>query len=198
MGTTLSSFADYDSAAIDCTTGLALATEEDTSNIFVTDLTQASFTPATSSATATWTAPNQLQNLPEFSTFSAGTTGITIAPGSHLGLLEDEFGNNAFGAIELPSTSGTGTPAITDWVVGVMPSDPSGFPWSIPLDPHGLTAYVSPNTGKAMGLLMNRQRTYVAVFDLQALLGAARSGGHTLDPSVDLVASGIVRFIPVQ
>ena len=197
LSSVLSPHAEYDSAAADCSTGIALATQEGTSNVFIADLTQATFNSATASGPPSWNAPSQLQSLPEFSGFGAGTTGITIAPGSHLGLLEDEFGTTAFGAIQLPSTSGTGTPSVVDWVVASMPNDPSGFPWSMPLDPHGLSAYTSPNTGRAMALLMNRQRTYLAVIDLQALLSATRSVPHVIDVSVDLVGTGIVRFVPI-
>ena len=38
---------------------------------------------------------------------------------------------------------------------------------------------------------------FLGVIDLQALLAAKRSGGHTVDPSVDLLATGIVKYISV-
>lgn len=195
--------ANLDSAAADCTTGIAVATNEGpgTPNLFLADLSQATFTPGTTSAPGTWQAPSQLQNLPDFGTFvnGPGTTAITVAPDKHLGLLLDEFGFGAFGAIQLPSTSGSGIPAVSDWVVAYMPNDPSGAAWQMPLDPHGLTSYISPNTGKAMGLMMNRQRTFIAVIDLEAFLGAQRSSGtHAVAPGVDLVGTGIVRFISIQ
>lgn len=197
-GSLLSSFGDYDSGAVDCTTGIALATQEFTSNLFVTDLSQVTLTPASSSTPAKWSAPAQVQNLPEFAAFSGGTTAITVPPNSHLGLLIDEFGSTGFGAIQLPSSSGVGVPAIPDWVVGSLPLDPSGAGWSMPLDPHGLTGYISPSSGKAMGLIMNRQRTFLAVVDLQALLSAPRIGLHTLDPTFDLVANGVIRFVQIR
>jgi hypothetical protein len=45
-------------------------------------------------------------------------------------------------------------------------------------------------------------RTFAAVIDLQALLNAPRAdagadAAHTVAPNVDLVATGIVRFVPL-
>jgi hypothetical protein len=46
---------------------------------------------------------------------------------------------------------------------------------------------------------MNDQRTFVAVFDIKALLGAPRiAGTHTVNPAVNLVTTGVVSFAPVQ
>jgi hypothetical protein len=187
---------ELDSAAVDCTTGIALASVEFTQNLFITDLTQVKFTPGTGTAPGAWTAPNQIQSFaPAFANFGAGTTGITVAPGTHVGILEDEFGTTAFGAFRLPATSGKGTPAVQDWVSASMPNDPTGAPWLMSLDPHGLTAYVSPNSGKAIGLIMNDQRTFVAVVDIEGLLKATRTAGtHVVAPTVNLVTTGVVSF----
>lgn len=196
-GTTFASpNSELDSAAVDCTTGIALASVEFTQHLFVTDLTQAKFTPSTGTAPGTWTAPNQIQDFtPAFANFSAGTTGITVAPGTHVGILEDEFGTTAFAAFRLPSTAGKGTPTVQDWVSASMPNDPTGASWVMSLDPHGLTAYMSPNSGKAIGLIMNIQRTFVAVVDIEGLLSAKRTAGtHVVDPTVNLVTTGVVSF----
>jgi hypothetical protein len=188
---------EFDSAAIDCSTGIALGTAEFTTEIIVADTSKASFTAGTAGANGTWTAPAQLQNFPDFSNFTAGMTGVAIAPDAHLALVEDEFGTTAFGALQLPATSGTGTPAVTDWVSANMPDDPTGAAWEMPLDPHGLTAYVSPTTKVAYGLLINLQRTYIAKIDIAKLLAAPRTttGGHIIEPTYDLVANGVVTFI---
>jgi hypothetical protein len=196
---------EEDSAAEDCSTGIALASVEFTTDIFITDLTQATFTPGTPAGT--WTAPSQFQSFPEFSSLAAGVSGIAVAPGSHLGVVTGEFGGSAFGAIELPATSGTGIPAIVDYVAANIPSDPSGAPWQMGRDPHTVTAYVSPNTGKAYAVIANdtglgtpaTQRTFLAVVDLAALLAAPRVPlTHQIDPTVNLVTSGIVRFVSVH
>jgi hypothetical protein len=74
------------------------------------------------------------------------------------------------------------------------------------LDPHTVTAYVSPNTGDAMGLVSNSfpllsSPTFLAVVDLTKLLNTAigprLSGTHTCDPITDLVTAGVVSFVAV-
>lgn len=52
---------DLDSAAEDCTTGIAMASLEFTSNVFLTDLSQATFTPGTGGAPGTWNAPTRFR-----------------------------------------------------------------------------------------------------------------------------------------
>lgn len=187
-----------DSAGEDCSTGVALSTLEFTNQMFLANLNKATY--ATSGSPLTWDAPSQIQTLAGFENFEAGTTGIAVAPGSHVALLEDEFGTTAFGAIKLPATVGSGAPSVVDWVVANMPNDPSGAGWFMPQDPHGLTAYVSPNSKKPIGLITNLSRTYLAVVDINALLNAKRAGttdpqDHEVDPSVDLLSTGIVKFI---
>ena len=137
------------------------------------------------------------QDFPDFSSFlAAGISGIAVAPGSHLAGVTDEFGGPAFGVVQLPATSGAGTPSAVDYVAAMMPNDPAGAPWDMGLDPHTMTAYSSPNTGTAILAISNLTRTYLALVDMQALLGAPRTPGtHTVDPGVDLVSSGIVTFV---
>lgn len=186
---------EFDSAAEDCTTGIALAAVEFTDDIFIADLTQATFTPG--SPAGTWTAPEQLQNFPGLS-LAAGTSGIAVAPGSHLGIVTGEFGGNTIGVFQLPATSGSGTPAILDWVLATLPTEPNGVGFSEGFDPHTVTAYVSPTSGKAFGLVADGGPLFLGVVDLQALLSAHRSGAHAVDPTVNLLATGIVRYIPTQ
>jgi len=202
--TNTTSFPTYDSAAEDCTTGIALATDEDTGSLFIADLTQATFTPGAAPSPGTWTAPSQLQNFPEFlpptgEGLSAGTSGIAVAPGTHLGIVTGEFGGNVTGVIQLPATSGSGTPAVVDWVTFTVPNDPTGNPWSQGNDPHTVTAYVSPNNGKAFGVLGNLSSnattigpTFLAIVDLQGLLTAPRNG-HL----VTTIPPGVVTFVPL-
>jgi hypothetical protein len=183
-----------DSAAEDCTTGIALSTSEFTGNLFISDLTQAKLT---SGSPGTWTAPGQTVNFPEFDNFSAGTSGMAVAPGSHNAIVAGEFGGNQFGVVVLPSTSGSGTPSFGDYAAATVPNTPDGFTWSQGLDPHTITAYVSPNNARPYGVMANSPPpTWLVVVDLQALLSAPRiSGTHTVDPTYDLVANGVVRFV---
>ncbi|MGD0672679.1 MAG: hypothetical protein ABSB13_11405 [Candidatus Binatus sp.] len=182
---------EFDSAGEDCTTGIALGTDEFTGNLFIADLTQAEFTPGTPAGT--WTdAASQLVNFPEFDNLAAGTCGIAVAPGTHLGIVTGEYGGDLEGVVELPATSGSGTPAFPDYVAFTVPSPPSPEEgWSEGYDPHTVTAYVSPNTKKAYAVLENADFSYLAIVDLQAMLSAPRTG-HT----VTTIPAGSVTFIP--
>lgn len=196
---------EFDSAGEDCTTGIALATQEFTDRLFITDLTQATFVPG---GPGTWSAPGQSTNFPEFYSMGAGTSGIAVAPGSHLAIVEGEFGSNQIGAVTLPSASGSGTPAFGDYVSAFLPATPDGNGFSIGYDPHTVTAYVSGNNGHVYGLSASwatGKPSYIAVIDLQALLSAPRCGAHLpapncvvgpheVDPTFDLVAGGVVRY----
>jgi hypothetical protein len=180
---------ELDSAGEDCTTGIALSTIEFTGSLYIADLTQAVFTPGTP---GTWTdTASQVQVFPEFASFSAGTNGIAVAPGSHLGIVTGEFGGNEQGVIQLPATSGTGTPAVVDWVSFIVPNLASGAPWNEGKDPHTVTAYVSPNDSKAFGVLENEDFTFLAVIDLQGLLSAPRTGHVVNNP----LPAGVVTFV---
>ena len=192
---------EFDSAAEDCTTGIALSTQEFTNNLFLVDLTQSTFTPPTAGNTAgTWTAPSQTEYLNTYG-LAAGTSGISVAAGTtHLGITMGEFGGNTFVAFKLPSTSGTGTPALVDYVGAVMPSTPDGDGFSAGYDPHTITAYTSPNDGKAYGLVADwvfGYPTWVGVIDLQALLNAPRSSANTVDPTYNLITNNVIRYVAV-
>lgn len=192
-----------DSAAEDCTTGIALSSVEFTGNLYITDLTQATFTAPSGGLTyGTWTAPGQEVVFPEFAGFAAGTDGISVAAGTtHLGIVTGEFGGNSFGVFQLPATSGTGTPSFVDYAAAIMPPTPDDRIFQAGFDPHTITAYTSPNNGKAYGLLADWETgvpTYVGVVDLQALLSAPRTAGtHNVQPSYDLLAHGVVRYVAV-
>ncbi len=102
-----------------------------------------------------------------------------------------EFGGNLEGVVELPSTSGSGTPAFPDYVAFTVPPPPTEEVWSMGFDPHTVTSYVSPNTKKAYGVLENDNFSYLAIVDLQGLLNAPRTG-HTVN---EPLPSGLVTFI---
>ena len=91
-----------------------------------------------------------------------------------------------------------------------MPNDPNGRDWTGWHQPSGLATYVSPNTGKVMGVMMNNPTsggnftgpTFLAIVDMDDLLTATRDpspgNGHKVDSSVNLLTSGLVRFVQVQ
>ena len=91
----------------------------------------------------------------------------------------------------MPATSGTGTPAAVDWVSFIVPNLPNEAAWSEGFDPHTVTAYVSPNSKKAFGVLENGDFSFVAVVDLQGLLSAPRTGHVVNEP----LPAGLVTFI---
>ncbi len=187
---TTGSLGEMDSAAEDCSTGIALSSVEETGQLFLTNLTQATFSGGT------WTAPSQFQTLPEFASFANGTDGIAVDSGTHLGVVTGEFGGSGFGAIQLPAATVTGVPSVTDWAAANVPADPNGAAWQMGLDPHTVTVYRSPTSGKAFGVFVNGARTFLAVVDLQALVAAPRTAGtHNVQPAFNLVTNNVVRFV---
>jgi hypothetical protein len=181
-----------DSAGEDCTTGIALSTIEDTNSLFIADLTQAKFVAGTP---GTWTdTASQIQSFPEFDPIvedGAGTCGIAVAPNTHLGIVTGEFGGNVEGVIQLPSKSGSGVPAVVDDVVFTMPTQPDESSFQMGFDPHTVTAYVSPNSKKALAVLENSDFSFLAVVDLQGLLNAPRTGHVVNEP----LPAGLVTYI---
>jgi hypothetical protein len=184
---------EWDSAAEDCTTGIALTVGEFTSDLFITDLTQATF----NGGAKTWTAPGQIITLSD-AFFSAGASAVTVAPGtSHLAIVTGEFGGSSFAVLQLPSTSGVGTPSIADYayVTGICGVNAGR-------DPHTITAYTSPNDGKAYAVIASGgpPPSELAVLDLAAILAQPRNAGtHTVtaSPICDTTPGGLVRFVPV-
>jgi hypothetical protein len=187
---------DLDSAAEDCTTGIALSAVEFTDDIYITDLTQATFTAG---SPGTWTAPGGFVSLgdPEGSdSYSAGTSGISSAPGtSHLAVVTGEFGGSSYSALLLPSTSGSGTPALVDhaWVSN-MPDTPDGNPFSAGFDPHTVTAYTSPITGASYAVFADYElNNYLGIVDLACVLAQPRTAGtHTVIGD----AASCTRYVP--
>ena len=184
-----------DSSAEDCSTGIGLSVGEFSSDVFITDLTQASF----NSGTKTWSAPGGFTTLVGAS-FSAGASAVTVAPGSsHLAVVTGEFGGSSFAVLKLPSTSGSGTPSIVDYAFV-----PSICTVSAGLDPHTITAYTSGNDGKAYAVMASGgpPPNKLAVLDLAAVLAAPRNAGtHTVTgvggQICDTTTPSLVRFVAV-
>ena len=209
MGGTIQSDIFPETAAIDTTTNIVYVTFHTPSACFsnppndiaLFDMSQATFTQGMTAATTTWTSAGmQIQTLTGVGNLN-GIDPISVEPTNHVAVVSG--GGAPFGALQLPSTSGTGTPAIVDWVSAVMPNDPSSAAWNGWTSPNGLATYVSPNTSKPMGVFMNggasAAPTYLAIVDINALLAATRdSSNHKVASSVNLLTSGIVSFVPVQ
>ncbi|HXY58699.1 MAG TPA: hypothetical protein VEH76_08965 [Methylocystis sp.] len=187
---------EADSAAEDCSTGIALASGEfsDPSQVYVADLSQAKYT---SGSPGSWSAPGQTFTLTE-SSLAAGACGLAVAQGTHTGVVTGEFGGNELTAISLPTTSGSGTPTIVDWVSCGLPD---GF--QMGFDPHTVTAYQSPNGSQhAFAVIANGTANQVAVVDLTLMLESSvvartsgPSGGHACTSGT--LPSTVVSFITV-
>ena len=185
---------EADSSSQDCSTRIALAPYEDSSPsaVYLADLTQATFAPG--SPAGTWTVPataEQVQILTN-SFLASGANGSSVAQGTHTGVITGEFGGNVLTAIALPTTSGSGTPTITNWMsCAISPTFDNS------LDPHAITAYQSPNTGDAIALVAGNNQTILAVVDLTLMLSLAETA-----PGSHLCASGtlpstVVSFVTV-
>jgi hypothetical protein len=188
-------FGELDSTAEDCSTGLALAPFEFTQSIGFANLSTGAVTFAggvADTAPGTWTAPINVQNFaPDFDNLIFGTNGSAVAPGSHMAVITGEFGGAAFGLLQLPATVTPATvPAATDWVSANVPDPAPAVAWSMGKDPHTVTAYTSPNGGKAYALMSNVERTYLVKVDMAALLAAPRlAGTHRADPGTAAYAA---------
>ena len=174
------------------------------------DMSQATFTPGVGNASGTWdTAGKQVQLLTDLDL--NGIDPISVESADHVAIVGG--GTQLFGALQLPTTSGSGTPAVTDWVSANMPNDPAGNPWNGWSLPNGLATYLSPNSSKPMAILLNSLRgnggirtgagPYLAVVDINAILALPREnmGGHQVAPASDgqaLVTEGVVRFVRMQ
>jgi hypothetical protein len=190
---------ELDSSGEDCSTGIVVAPAEfsDPSAVYVADLTQASFTPG--SPSGTWSAPSQIQTLSQ-SSLSAGASAVAVAQGTHTGVVAGEFGGNQITAFTLPPTSGSGTPAITDWVTCGIDNPPANnVGWKEGDDPHTVTAYQTPNGGDAIGLFENEDASWLARVDLTQLLDPALvprdAGGHAC--AAGKIPSSLQRSIAV-
>jgi hypothetical protein len=192
-----------DSAAEDCSTGIALSSVEAPipGHVYMADLSQATFT---SGSPGSWTSPFTLFTLTGTSSF---VTGISVAQGSsHLAVVSGEFGANTFGVLQLQSASGTGgsAPTLPDYVSGLMPPTPDGVAFLSGCDPHTVTAYTSPNTGVAIGLYVGWTSgcgipKWIGVIDLAKALAAARTAGtHMIAPGVNLITSGVLTYVKIQ
>jgi len=185
-----------DSAAEDCLTGIALSADEFTDAIYITDLTQAVYTAGTPGS---WTAPGQFYNLNDAG-YAAGTSGISSAPGTnHLAVVTGEFGGSSYSILQLPSTSGSGTPTLADHAyVGSMPNTPDGEAFEAGFDPHTLTAYTSPNNNKSYAVFADfvfGYPDYLGVVDMACVLALPRNGdGITV---TDGNAASCTRYVVV-
>jgi len=173
----------FDTSGEDCQTGIAVGVLEDSDAIVLADLTQAAYSGTN------WSAPFTVPN-------AGNHDGFALAQGSHLALGFAEYGSS-FTVFRFPSTSGSGAPALVDYASSSVSSFLSSY--------HGLGAYVSPANGRAYGVVSSFDGTRLAMIDLQGVLDAPRyplfnqdpAVGYSHNVSVDLVGTGVVKFLPI-
>jgi hypothetical protein len=154
-----------DSSGEDCSTGIALAPLEvgGATQVYIANLSNATFTPGSPAGTWTAVGNEQIQTLTG-SNLNPIAGGIAVAQGTHTGVLAPEFGGNAVTAFQLPATPGS-PPAIGPaWETCSITGFSNGN------DPHTVTAYQSPNDSHAYALLANGTATQLARVDLTAML----------------------------
>ncbi|MCL2725201.1 MAG: hypothetical protein FWD69_12275 [Polyangiaceae bacterium] len=154
------------SASVDVSTGITFAPGSDS---YIADLSQATLIPG---SPGTWDAPHQYQEgFPEGDPPNSGDPRmIAIAQGTHIGIVNGfgDDGSNIILAAQLPSTGGTGTPALVDWVSCSIGAN-EGSPKMGNL-PFTTTAYTSPNTGHAMGVVGDENGNNLTLVDLTEML----------------------------
>ena len=171
---------EADSSSQDCSTRIALASFENgtrpagsTSAVYLADLTQATFAPG---SPGTWSVlgAEQVQTLTN-SVLNGGASGISVAQGTHTGVITGETGDSDLTAIALPTKSGrdSGIPTITSWMSCKISTN-----FDISGDPHAITAYQSPNTLHAIALVAGNNQTILAVVDLTLMLSLVEDSSN--------------------
>jgi len=189
---------EADSSGQDCSTRIALAPYENEtaptgspSAVYLADLTQATFAPG---SPGTWSVlgAEQVQILTN-SVLNGGATGISVAQGTHTGVITGETGDSDLTAIALPTTSGSGIPTITSWMSCKISTN-----FDISGDPHAITAYQSPNTLHAIALVAGNNQTILAVVDLTLMLSLPETApGSHLCASPGTLPANVVSFVTV-
>ena len=89
-------------------------------------------------------------------------------------------------------------------MIATLPNDPKGIAFTFGEDPHSVTSYTSPNNGKAYAVVADwstGEPEYLAVIDIAAMMAAPRvlgdytNGKHVVDPTYDLIAHHVVRYV---
>jgi hypothetical protein len=188
-----------DSAAVDPSTGVVTIGNEGKDVLLLLNLAAAIFDDANN----TFDAPDSVLELEKIAA-SRLSTGQAIEPVSHLLFLENES-KSAMGVVELPTNTSAGTLETGNYISADIPPPadacPGVFSWTNVGDPHGLAIFTSNTIGSSpKGLLINSRKTCAAVVDLKLFLATPREdveGSNTVDSDIDLLASGVLRFVEI-
>ncbi|MFN2527743.1 MAG: hypothetical protein ABR584_03405 [Candidatus Baltobacteraceae bacterium] len=198
-----STLAEPDAGGVDNSTNIAIAPEEQagaTSTLYLLPLGSAQlgqpdathFTDPVVTATINSSIGSMNGRLLD---------AMAVDSQGHLAFFADEF-NHSIGAAQLPS-SGSGTPALGNYMFAELPTTPDGQTWNSAGDPHSVAAFNLPNVCADCAALFNSNyygssgATYVAIVDMTKLLAAKADSTdpHLVASNVDLICSGIVFFI---
>ncbi|MCL2723721.1 MAG: hypothetical protein FWD69_04710 [Polyangiaceae bacterium] len=182
----------FDAVAEDCDTGIAIVAAGSAggaANVYLNDLPLSAFIPGNPGS---WTGIAQAQPLTG-AILGGNAEFIAIAQGTHLGIVSTENTSYA-AAIQLPSSSGTGTPAVTDYVLCQVTAA-----FTTGTAPQPIAAYKSPSNDHAMATLVNNTATTLAVVDLTMMLDpdiVPRIGSSHVC-SAGTLPSSVVRMIAI-
>jgi len=146
-----------DSAAVDPSTGTAVVSSELGGFASVIELGPASF--ASGAVTAT---RHEVRGL--------GFTGIALPPDGSRAFFEEEFSPDVAVVSMAAAAQGTARARI-----GLLPDEPGAVPWENIGDPHGIGGMALG--GKPFGLVVNRQRSWIARVDLSKMEALPTNGG---------------------
>ena len=187
-----------DHGAVDSSTGVAITAEEYSLDAYLVALgTEQLGAPSAGAFTALEaTLPlNHTQDC------SWPLSDIAVESSAHLAFFSAEFcnaGNDMMGVAQLPRTAPVTAADLTisDYAFAHIPDPATGITWTSPGDPHGIANFTLSAGTLHYGLLVNADKTYVAVVDLVKLLAAPRDAtdAHLVAPTYDLVANGVVTF----
>ncbi|HYV44184.1 MAG TPA: hypothetical protein VFA20_04950 [Myxococcaceae bacterium] len=151
-----------DSATVDLSSGTAVVSSELGGFESVIELGQASFSTTANTAGTLTATRHEVSGL--------GFTGIAIPPDGSRAFFEEEFSPDV--AVVGLSAALQGNARAR---IGLLPDAPGAVPWENAGDPHGIGAMALG--GKPFGLVVNRQRSWIARVDLTKMEALPANGG---------------------
>jgi hypothetical protein len=194
-----------DGGAVDTSTHVAFAPEEGSTPIYLLALPAPGSSAFTSNPSPPPGGPAGTYSATVTSANPQGATLIhrcdetyTAADSvEHIAFFGAEFCSSDYiAAGQLPATAG-GAPVFSNFVDAQLPNTPQGT-FGSPYDPHAAIVVNIPGCADC-GILTNRDKSYLAVVDLNKLLAlapAASPNGYDVPSTYDLVGNRVVVYIP--
>jgi hypothetical protein len=186
-----------DQGAVDISTGLGVAPEEESYPIYLDPIPAPGSSAFSSGGTYTSNVAQVTPaNGPTGPAGDCELSGVSIDSASHLAFFAAEFCTpNIVAVAQLPALA-SATPNFLNYVVATLPNTPAGS-FSGAGDPHALTVANISGMCAPCGLVYNYPRTYLAVIDLTklaALASPANPAGYNVPSTTDLTTPNIVRY----